>query len=406
VDKLDGEKETKKQAQDYLKENNITLPCLYDENLTAYDAMGIQIVPTTLILDTEGNLSYCYAGVLESKEELESMIAMARDGSDAATLQFVEENMMSDMGGMYTEYKENEGEVPSGHDVLSESQGLLMEYAAETGNEELFSNAYDYIKENMYENSLPLWVDTDKEEISTNALLDDLRILHALSVMQEETGLYREDVKDLMEAIVIYNTKDQNPVDFYDFSLKEKANQFTLCYGDFTVLKQISSEIPAADKLYERTLALVEGGYIGTEFPFYYNCYFYEDQSYDTSSLNMAEALYTVYHLAQVGKVQEDTLAWIRTHMEENGIYARYDVDGEVTVGYDYESPAIYALVGLIAKETGDEELMTSAVSHMEAWRVFDTSDPADGAIGTEGLESMMSYDQCMALLFYGKKIN
>jgi hypothetical protein len=210
-------------------------------------------------------------------------------------------------------------------------------------------------------------------------------------------------VKKLAEAIAIYDTEQQSPVDFYDFKNSQKSSTFTLCYADFTALEIVAKMSVAAEKLPENALTIVENGYIGEEFPFYYNSYSYEDGTYDTSSLNMAEALYTLYHLAEAGKLKDSSLAWLQTHMEDNGIFARYDVQGNVVPGYEYESPAIYALVGLIAQETGEEKLLTQALSRMEEWRVFDTEDTANGAFGTQGIGQMMSYDQCMALLLYGK---
>lgn len=402
INKLDGEKETLAQAQDYLTQNNISVTSLYDDGLTAYDAMGLQIVPTTLILDKSGKLVYCHAGVIQSADELKAMLDYAHDGRAAATETFVKTYMMNEDGGMYTGYTDGSG-LAVGHDVLSESQGLLMEYAALTENQPLFVKTYNYVRNFMMTYALPVWVTEDEQTISVNALLDDLRILKALGTMQERYGGYQDRRETLAEALVLYCTKNQKPVDFYDFLYEQQATQFTLCYGDLAAIRQLAVITPVEPDLEANTLALIEGGYISDEFPLYHNNYDYVTFSYDSGAINMVEGLYTLYHLAEVGQLKDTSLEWLRTQMNGNGIFARYETSGEVSVGYEYESASVYALVGLIANEVGDQQLLTQAVARMEQFRVFDTSSAANGAFGNGTLEDTASYDQCMALLLYAK---
>lgn len=402
IDKLDGEKETREQAQAYLETNDISVTCLYDNGLVAYEAMGLQIVPTTLILDPEGKLVFCQAGVIESVNEWEAMLDYAHDGRAAATEQFVRTYMMNGEGGMYTGYSDVSG-LAAGHDVLSESQGLLMEYAALTENQPLFVKVRNYVRDYMMTYALPLWVTEDEQTISVNALLDDLRILKALGTMQERFGGYQSEAEALAEALALYCTKDQQPVDFYDFFYDQQSTQFTLCYGDIAAIRLLASLTPVEPDLEANTLALIEGGYISDEFPLYRNNYDYVTATYDDGAINMAEGLYTLYHLAEAGELKDTSLEWLRTRMNGSGVYARYETDGTVSVGYEYESPAVYALVGLIALEVGDEQLLTQAVARMEEFRVFDTSSEANGSFGNGVLEDAASYDQCMALLLYAK---
>lgn len=403
VDKLDGKKETVDAAEKCLKDLNITAQCVYDSNLEVYNSLGIKIIPTTIIIDPEGRVSFCFAGSISFADQLRAMIDYSRLGAVYATENFVKNEMMSDNGGMYTGYAEKQG-TAAGHDVLSESQGLLMEYAALTGDIHLFIRTFDYVQNYMMKDyPLPIWVVDEDKSITVNALLDDLRILKALSSMQNKEGGFSEALESFAESIAIYGTVNQYPVDFYDFYYKNAADRFTLCYADFSALEILSELAPNQENLSSNTRSIVEGGYIGDGFPLYHNYYDYVNKQYDSGSINMAEGLYTLYHLAEADMLKDTSLNWLRSKMSGNGIFARYNIDGTVTEGYEYESPSIYALVGLIANEIGDEELLTQAVSRMEQFRVFDSASPANGAFGTQGIENMASYDQCMALLLYAK---
>lgn len=402
IDKLDNEKETVEQAEIYLKNNQIEIQTVYDNDLRVYNELGICIVPTTFVLDEQGNVAFCHAGVIESEAQLNAMIEYVRNGAAKATEDFVKQTIMLSEGGIYTNYEDNQGASPTGHDVLSESQGLIMEYAADVGNETLFNDAFSFVKKYLYRNNLAIWVYSKDETANSNALLDDLRILKALTVMNEKTGTYDEEIEKLAEAITIYNVDGQNPVDFYDFTSELKGSRFTLCYGDLVALQKVAEVIPHMSQLAKVTLKKIQDGYISDEFPFYYNYYDYKKQSYHKSSLNMAEAMYTLYHLSEIGEIRQESVVWLKKQMEGDGIWARYDVNGEVVNGYEYQSTAIYALVGLIALNINDKELLTNAVSRMEANRCFEEGNPLNGAFAKE-LSEVMSYDQCLALLLYGK---
>lgn len=403
IDKLDGEKETIEQAKEYLEKNEIPIQTLYDQDLKIYNELGIRIVPTTFVLNEEGKLVYCYAGVIQSEGQLQAIIEYARMGASYATEKFVTTSLMSMDGGIYTNYKERQGESPIGHDILSESQGLLMEYAAMTKNQELFERGFSFAKEHLYEQNLATWVVTSKgEKADANALLDDLRILRSLHDANNSIGGYEEEETQLAKAILLYNAEGHKVVDFYNFSTKEKASRFTLCYGDFIAMQQIEEKFPHMTSLEETMLAIVQDGYISDEFPFYHNYYDYNKKVYDEGALNMAEAMYTLYHLAEVGALKQTSVDWLKEKLRGNGILARYGVDGEVIPGYEYQSSAVYALVGFIATQIQDKELLTMAISRMEDNRCFDASDSLNGAFAKQ-LDDVMSYDQCLALVLYAK---
>lgn len=74
VNKLDGVKETKEQALNYLKENNIPFSTVFDENLEVYNELGIKVVPTTLIINKDGVVKSLNPGEIEDSGTLETLI--------------------------------------------------------------------------------------------------------------------------------------------------------------------------------------------------------------------------------------------------------------------------------------------------------------------------------------------
>jgi len=61
---------------------------------------------------------------------------------EALVYDFINHKLSEENYGIHTNYLDSitTGEKTRGHDVLSESEGLIMLYAVETGNKELFNN--------------------------------------------------------------------------------------------------------------------------------------------------------------------------------------------------------------------------------------------------------------------------
>ena len=58
-------------------------------------------------------------------------------------------------------------------------------------------------------------------------------------------------------------------------------------------------------------------------------------------------------------------------------------------------------MVGLIAQEIGDSELLTQALWRMELTRTLNVSSPFNGAFG-QSEEDIRSFDQLAPLVLYG----
>lgn len=402
VDKMDREKESVEQAQQYLQEQQISVTNLFDQDMTLYQKLGLKRIPTTIILDKEGKVLFCYTGVIENASQFEAMLSYAIQGYAAGTQEFVLQAMMNEQGGMYTEYpaEESGSGHPAGKDVLSESQGLLMQYALAADKKELFDRVYRFAKQQMQAEGLFAWYVAEGEMAGSNAFLDDLRIYGALLEADKKWGGYEQDALEVGNALLQKNCSKEGFVSFYDFSSKRMGNEISLCYIDLETITQLTQQGNCPEML-QNMQQILQDGYISDEFPFYYGSYSYESGRYSQESLNMAEAMYTLYHLSKTGDLKESSENWILEQLRNGGIMARYTVDGEIVKDYGYESTGIYALAVLIGLNCKNEEMVTKALSRMEEIRIFDRSSFYNGAFGNIDGTGIYSFDQCVSLLAY-----
>ena len=402
VNKLDGEKETKEQALNYLKDHNTPFDTYFDEGVIAYNELGTKIIPTFYGIDTEGVLKICNPGNIGGADEFTSFIDYVRNGGSKQTEEFITTQLTSPLGGVHVNYKDSNETSPSGYDVLSESQGIMMEYAVLKKDQKLFDRYLDFITDNMLlSDSLTGWMLNEEGKADVNALLDDIRIYKALFKANELWGGYDNILDRWESSIYSYNVKKSKPVDYYDFKYKKKANRITLCYLDleaFQLLREADSDY---NDVYDNANYILEGGYINDEFPLYYSWYDYSKDKYMNDDLNMSEAMLTLLHLAEKGKLKEETVRWLEYAMDNGGIRARYNTKGKVVKGYNYESTATYATVAMIANEIENDRLMTLAIARMELTRVNDNASPFNGAFSQNDGNDIFSYDQCIPLLAY-----
>lgn len=403
INKTDPEKdESIEKAAAYLKKNGFTQDCVFDVDLKAYQAYGGRRIPTTIVVDPEGYVRAMKAEVLDSAEELENLLEYGSQGGASLLLNFLDKNMRNADGGIYTNYLDSGKEPPSGHDVLSESMGLLMEYAVIAEDRELFDGAYTYVKEYLQKKRLFAWyAEEDGGCAGSNAFLDDIRIAGALMEAHELWGGY-EEYRKIAENILIKNSYQGQISSFYDLKQKMAGSEISLCYADFQTLDKLSSAAEGFSDRKEKLLAVVQEGYIGDDFPLYYSFWSYKTKKYAKDSLNTAEALLTLYHLAEVGLLKSQSLEWLRERLLQNDLAARYETDGSVVQGYDYDSTAVYAIAALIGRESGDAQIYMLALQKMEQTRVTDADSPFYGGFTNKSNgDDLTAFDQLMPLQVY-----
>lgn len=391
--------ETKEQTLLILEEKRIQTHSFLDEDRKIYEELGLHMVPTLLVTDGKGRLIAMSSGSTPAKEELRKMIGEAEEGKADTFSRQVMKLLGKEDGGIRTNGQTAEEGIPAGADVLSESLGIFMEYAALSGNKELYNRLWIYARSWMFAEGFLPWVITDKSETKVNALVDDLRVLGAMQKAGEAVS--EPSYRQYVEAIYRYNVEAGKPVDFYDVGTEEKASRFTLCYGDLATLKQIGETDRRYRAVYKNTLHLIRNGRISEKFPLYYSYYDYALQKYEGTRLHMAEAMTTLLHLAEVGELPEEAMEWIAEEMEEGCVYAAYDTEGNPAADGYYESTSVYALIVMTALAEGRMDIAGEAIQKMEQFRITDGNSRFYGIFGNPDGTGMYSFDQGMALLAY-----
>lgn len=395
---INEEKTPEEELGQVIEAYEIDVPSVIDRDGKVYKKLGIQKLPTNIVLSPEGRVMAIFPGKIDNAAQLDSMLSYVTKGFDTATLEAADSILTNDEGGIQTSTEE-EKTHPSGADVLSESQGLVMEYAAETGNKDLFDRAFAYAEKSLGKDGLFLWYGSDDSKTSSNAFLDDLRIYGALLQAEKQWGKeYEKAIEEHGKALCRYNVTAKNePLDFYDFK-EGKSTEFSLCYGDLETIKELEKRT-GTKGLYEKTKAILTEGYISDDFPLYYASWSYKEKKYSKKDLNMAEAVYTLYHLAKEGLLKDESKDWLLEQLKGDGIMAGYGVDGSVSEGY--ESTGIYALTAMIGMECNNSEMVTLSIARMNEFRIFDSANRYNGAFGNADGSGIYSFDQCMALKAY-----
>ncbi len=400
INRLDHKKETKERASQYLTEQGIDLNTYYDDGLSVYKTLGLHNIPTSLFLDEQGIIRAWSPRQITETSVLEGYLKDTIEGSGKVTCDFITGNMMDDKGGIHTSYESSREETERS-DVLSESQGGMLEFAVLNNNKQLFDKVFSFITGKMNLYGLTAWKISGDMPADSNALLDDFRILSALISANQVWGGYEEAIKDYTAAIAKYGVNNGQYVDFYDRKYRQYATRFTLCYGDLKTMSELAKRDETLKEPYEKARKLIEEGRISDSFPLYYSWYNFKTREYERDDLNTAEALVTLLHLAEADMLPKESIAWLKKEISGEGIKARYTVEGQPVNGYQYDSTAVYALTAMIAREIGDRDLQGKALKKMEIMRIVNTSYAYHGAFGMTDGTGIIAFDQIMAMLAY-----
>lgn len=126
VDRVDGQDESIQSGSEYIKKLNLGLPVLYDQNLTFRNAIGIREIPTTILLNPQGELVLATSEIIKSQGNLRAMLDYATKGRGKATEDYVSKNLLV-----------SDGSVKQSADSAKKStqaQSILTEYAAAKKN--------------------------------------------------------------------------------------------------------------------------------------------------------------------------------------------------------------------------------------------------------------------------------
>lgn len=317
-----------------------------------------------------------------------------KDERETICYQFIRNQMMKN-GGIYTGYLKTDGsrELAGGHEVLGESEGLMLRYAVQADDKELYREIKEYIASTLQqENYLSYRVDQEGTPMAVNACVDDLRIIRGLfeGGDQELALQYAKQLKST-------NLKKGLLVDYYTADNKKSSDEMTLCYGDLIAMDYLAGQNEEWKEIQKKTEEVMLGGYLGDSFPFFQTRYQVKKKEYKSDTIFMVEALLTAYHLAEAGKCPQATIDWLEQTLNNGEVYGKYTITGEPVD--KVESTAIYAICVLIGQQTGNKEIVQNASERLKSFQVMEKESEVYGAFADSATLSVHSFDNLMALL-------
>lgn len=326
--------------------------------------------------------------------------------SRTALQQFVA-GTLSGSHGVYTNYRDTpqSAEAAGGHETLSESAGLLLRYYALSGQRAAFDAEWERTKRTFDSTSgfsyrySPLL----GKKYPLNAAVDDLRIIRALYEAAQKFGEagYAREADGYGRRFLENNVKNGRLYDFYDETYRKTNDFITLCYIDFRTLRLLPDDDKTKEERERSLLAIVRGGYLGDDFPFYETRYTYDtgDYSDHDGAIGTVESLLTVLELAEVRQHNPASIRYVKERVAAGALYGQYTRTGEPA--NDVQSTAIYALAAMIGSELGDKALYEDSIRAMERYRIKDAASPLHGGFGDAAAAQAYSFDNLMALLAY-----
>lgn len=367
--------------------------------------VSISLFFIVILMGTNELLKEKEEGEIEFREVVSDYIYKSNIENNC--LKFINTSMVSDEGAIYTNYlPANEvTEMASGHQVLSESMGLMMLYYSRGNNRDSFDKHYRFLKDNMIVGDKFIkWRHVGEgDDTVITSTVDDLRIIRALlfAYTRWNDKEYLSFAEKLSNAL-INDVRTKNVlVDFYDTRREDGATLVSMPYLDIYTMELLVNIDSRWQLILDSSKNIIDNAYIGDEFPFYRASFDLSTGKYDESNrLNMTESLVTALHLAEAGILKEETIGWLKDIlMKERDIYSYYDSKGNPLT--DQQSTAIYALVCRIGKQTRDGELYELAFKRLDDYYVGDKESKIYGAFGDYNTLEVYSFDNLQGLLAF-----
>ncbi|WP_111928022.1 glycosyl hydrolase family 8 [Clostridium tertium] len=355
-------------------------------------------------------LSYIYLFKYIKNIEINSVVSMEEVTKEEEILnKFINEKLMDEYGGIYTNYNNisTEGDLTKGHDILSESQGMMLNYCLYKNNQEKFNDSFKYIKENMFlKNGLISWRIENNKSSDVSATIDDLRIARALILGAEEFDNLKYRYYGIKISNGIYKNliQENRLIDFHDGY--GKSNVTTLCYLDLYALKLFSLFDDKWNDVYTKSLEIINNGYISDELPLYRKYYDGNIEIFDNEeNIDTLLSILVILNKAEVNEDISKSVDWIKERLKYIGyISTSYNIN--TLDESKIESTSIYANIAQIAKVINDEELYNMAINKMKNFQVINEKSNIYGSFGNEKTEDVYSYDNLNALLAFRRGFN
>lgn len=282
---------------------------------------------------------------------------------------------------------------------LSESNGLWLQYLTITGDSKAFDLSYQATKSKLQlDNHLFAWRIKDGKKASTNALIDDLRIIEALYKEGERTEnkKWEKEATRISKSLLKYHFQNDIIIDFYDEKVNQSNNSLTISYLNMTPFYYMEKHGLITNDVVKRMESFLsnlpkENGFYPKTYDIKLDNYIFEEQ------INMIDQLYIAFYLERVNIETNDFYKWFKdTYDLTNKIYGRYNKSTKEHA-VDYESAAVYALSILYVLEKKDESFALSLWDKLKKMQNNERESEYYGGYIFEN--STHSFDNLLALI-------
>lgn len=313
---------------------------------------------------------------------------------------------MSGSFGVYTNWNDsgqNQAQA-TGHEVLSESYGLLLESDVLKGDENAFHK-------HMYQLNQILRLSSgwsyryspkQRKKYRVNASVDDLRILLALKMAAHRfNNVYYSNMEKkygrIFVTTMIHNDKLYN---FYDLSTKQTDRSIMLCYIRLRAINELPINESSKSKLINHLYAIIKRGFLTPNLPFYQQSYNYTTNNYVSgSSINTTESLLTIFNLSEMDLQRAASIAFLKKQVAAGHLDNAYYPDG--AIADTNQSAANYAIAAMIAANIGDQSFYRLCITKMNHFQVTNGSSSFLGGFGYIQGKAFYSFNNLMAMLAY-----
>lgn len=298
-------------------------------------------------------------------------------------------------------------EYATGNQVLSESQGLWMQYCLLKNDQINFDKGFNFVEDKMLINDFISYRYIANGELYyVTSAVDDFRIIGALLDAQRKWGNQEYKKKAMEYSQTMYDSiiQSNNIVDFYDIKNSWAGDSLTLCYADFNTMDMLMKLDNRWKLIFHNSLKIVKDGYLGDSFPCFATSFHYSSNTYNTQQINMVQSLITAINLSDIGQCPEQTIDFIEEKVKNKNLFGSYSSTGSPTD--NIKSTAVYALAAILGSKTGNKELEDAAIDVMIQFQVLDEHNELYGGFANTATKDAFSFDNLNALIAMQIRVN
>lgn len=320
---------------------------------------------------------------------------------------FLERNLTSENDGIRTNSinKPVEVDMPRSSEVLSESVGLVMEYAVLADSRSLFEKQYLFLEQAfLFENGMVAWKvdETNRRITASNALIDDLRICRCLIDAYEKWGdkKYLKMSLKISDSIKNFGMMGTIPVDFYDVELNKAAQLISMRYLDLQAMEKLYLHDESWKSILETSYSLVNNSFFGKAKSFFKEQYDVERNIFsDTTTVNSVNQLITAENMMKAGIKPEATLRWLKDSFRWYGFIVSEYYPDNAEPASKHESTGVYAICCRLFLMNGDRETAERFYKRMNIFKITKPDSSFYGGYAFEATGECFSFDNLQALL-------